>query len=135
MILSFAIDAVEINRFNNWHKYSISTLSRIFSKNEIDYCLSNHAKSAERFAARFACKEAAYKALSNFNNLEISFLKFCGFVKIENKLNGCPIIVLNKENLINKNYSILIDSIDIIVSITHTKTVAIASIIITKITN
>jgi len=63
MILGIGHDAVAIARFAHWHTYSHKKLQRIFSEHEIRYCVQTPLKSAERFAARFAAKEALYKAL------------------------------------------------------------------------
>ena len=63
MIIGIGIDAVAIDRFNTWHTYPQEKLLRIFSEQEISYCLNNKQKSAERFAARFAAREAFFKAL------------------------------------------------------------------------
>lgn len=61
--LGIGIDSVDIERFTEWHTYPRQSLSRIFSDQEIDYCLECPTKSAERFAARFAAREAFLKAL------------------------------------------------------------------------
>ena len=60
MVKGIGIDSIEIARFRLWHTYSYRQLSRIFSSEEIDYCLSNIIKSSERFAVRFAAKEAFF---------------------------------------------------------------------------
>ena len=59
------IDIVEINRFKDWYTKPKKELERIFSGEEIDYCLENKEKSAERFAARFAAREAFFKAFQS----------------------------------------------------------------------
>ena len=51
MILGVGIDAVEIARFADWHTKSDKQLRRIFSEEEMAYCLSVPAKTAERFAS------------------------------------------------------------------------------------
>lgn len=63
MKVAIGIDMIDIKRFNEWNKYSLRALTRIYTQNEIEYCLSVPAKMAERFAARFAAKEALYKAV------------------------------------------------------------------------
>ncbi len=64
MIIGIGIDSVEIHRFADWHLKSSTSLKRIFSEAEINYCLRIQSKSAERFAARFAAREALFKALT-----------------------------------------------------------------------
>ncbi len=123
MIQAIGIDAVEIERFKNWHTFSHKKLSRIFSAHEIEYCLSNQ-KNAERFAARFAAKEALFKALSQLN-IKIPFLTLCKTSEIIN--NPVPLLKIKHQNSTISDYTIL-------VSLTHTETTAIAVVIITKIT-
>lgn len=86
MILGIGTDTIEIERFALWSTYSRSTLARIFSSEEIDYCLMQPNKSAERFAARFAAREAFYKAFSYaYSNRTIPFLAFCRLISIIKK--------------------------------------------------
>jgi holo-[acyl-carrier protein] synthase len=132
MILGYGIDAIEIERFAHWQKYSNEKLLKIFCQEEIDYCLANLAKSPERLAGRFAAKEAAYKAICSITDINIPFLEFCKFVYIEKKENSAPSLRIIISHLTNLNAYDLLDSMQIKLSITHTKTVAIASIIIFK---
>lgn len=67
MNLNIGIDIVDIERFAHFHTYSAKQLSRVFSPEEIAHCLETPKKSAERFAARFAFKEALFKAVSHQN--------------------------------------------------------------------
>ena len=121
MIIGIGIDSVEIARFNNWHTYSQKKLGRIFSPHEIEYCLSNQAKAAERFAGRFAAREALYKALPFPCE---PFITFCQKVTIHNGTNGKPNLQLN--NLDSKEVTIHI-------SMTHTKDLATALVILEKV--
>jgi len=75
-MVSIGIDLVDIDRCRHWAFKSKKQLSRLFSEQEIEYCLSIPTKSSERFAARFAAKEALYKALSPLS-LKIPFLTLC----------------------------------------------------------
>lgn len=83
MILGIGIDTVEVERFIPWCDYSQKKLSRIFSSQEIDYCLQQPNKSAERFAVRFAAREALFKALSYaYPDNSLPFLTLCSKVTI-----------------------------------------------------
>jgi phosphopantetheine--protein transferase-like protein len=64
MNCAIGLDLVEIARCAAWHTYSDEALRRIFSEEEIIYCRADTLRSAERFAARFAAREAFYKALA-----------------------------------------------------------------------
>ena len=95
MILGVGIDSVEIDRFAQWHTYNHKQLLRIFSDTEIEYCLSVPAKSAERFAVRFAAREALFKAYSSWQpDHRIPFLTFCRAISIIKK-NNVPFITIN----------------------------------------
>lgn len=116
MIVGIGIDSIEIARFAQWHTYSQKQLLRLFSHEEIAYCLSVTTKSAERFAVRFAAREALFKAYSAENpGHQIPFLKFCKAVTISKK-NGIPVVVIDPQ-IITASYTILI-------SLTHTATTA-----------
>jgi len=124
MIIGIGVDTVEIARFVLWHTYSRKKLSRIFSPQEIDYCLSNQHKSAERFAVRFAAREALYKALSYaYPDKKIPFLTLCAHTVIT-KINGRPQLVINPA------IGIDISQVTIHLSLSHSRTVATAFVVI-----
>lgn len=65
MKVTCGTDIIEIERI----KTSIENLgekflNRVFTKNEIEYCESKNKQKYQHYAARFAAKEAAFKALS-----------------------------------------------------------------------
>jgi len=63
MILGVGIDLEEVERIGeSISKFGPRFLDRIFTSAEIAFC-QGKANSKERFAARFAAKEAAFKAL------------------------------------------------------------------------
>jgi len=126
MILGIGIDNVEVERFAHWHTYAPSTLRRIFSQEEIDYCLSNLTKSAERFAVRFAAREAFFKALSSaYPESKIPFLTICKLVCVHKINNESPILEIDWQRFIGAN-----SDIKSFISITHTKSVASAFVIL-----
>ena len=94
---------------------------RIYTINEISYCDSKGKTKFEHYAARFAAKEAIYKAISNElkDKYEITWKD----VEIINDINGKPNIVFINKVLENK-----IDNIDI--SLSHIKEYAIASCVV-----
>jgi holo-[acyl-carrier protein] synthase len=62
-IIGLGIDATEVPRIQKtMDTYGQRFLTRIFTSGEIEYCQSRR-HSAQHFAARFAIKEAAMKAL------------------------------------------------------------------------
>lgn len=63
MIIGTGIDIVKNSRIENLiNKYGSNFLNRIYLKSEIDYCSSKTDNTAS-YAARFAAKEAVFKAL------------------------------------------------------------------------
>ena len=123
MIVGIGIDSVEIKRFEHWCNFSEKKLLRIFSPKEIDYCLQNRQKSAERFAVRFAAREALYKALSSSNpNWDIPLLTLCKYTQIER--NPTPHFIINTSIIP------LPATITTFLSLTHTTTTATAQVIL-----
>lgn len=63
MIVGTGIDMVEVARVAaSIERFGERFLRRVFTEAEIRYCRAKH-NAAERFAARFAAKEAALKAI------------------------------------------------------------------------
>lgn len=64
MILGLGIDIIENHRIDeSWQRYGERFLERIYSPEEVAYCLGK-ANPAPYLAVRFAAKEAFIKALS-----------------------------------------------------------------------
>ena len=125
MILGIGIDSIEIMRFAHWHTYSHAQLQRVFSVNEITYCLQAPQKSAERFAARFAAREALWKALCQANPQHPkAFLTFCRKVEVAHCSRGVPYFIID-EKYVGTQTKILL-------SLTHTGNTATALTIISS---
>jgi holo-[acyl-carrier protein] synthase len=63
MIVGLGVDITEVDRMEAAiARRGRAFLTRLFTPSEITYC-ERHRHSAERFAGRFAAKEAAMKAL------------------------------------------------------------------------
>ncbi|MCA1557817.1 MAG: holo-ACP synthase [Acidobacteria bacterium] len=63
MIISIGIDIIEVRRVREVLARTPRFCERVFTKTERDYCDSRGAVAAQHYAARFAAKEAALKAL------------------------------------------------------------------------
>jgi len=123
-MITIGIDAVEIERFKTWHRYSHKQLERIYSNQEIAYCLEESTKTIERFAVRFAAKEAFYKALSSHNNTSAPFFSVLSQCEIIKKESYPPILKINWQELsLTKPSSVQL-------SLTHTNTTALACVLI-----
>ena len=63
MIVSIGIDIIEIRRVSEALRRTPRLRERVFTEAERAYCDSRGEASAQHYAARFAAKEAAFKAL------------------------------------------------------------------------
>lgn len=119
MQIACGVDIIEINRIEE----SIKTLgenflNKIYTKNEIKYCESKKNMKYQHYAARFAAKEAIFKAVSKI--LEDKYSITWTDVEIINDENGRPQI-----NFIKQKFE-QIEDIDI--SLSHCKEYAIANV-------
>ena len=134
MILGIGIDSVEVNRFADWHTKTAEQLHNIFSTDEIAYCLSGNTQtSAERFAARFAAREAFFKALHAMcATLKIkhntNLFSTNKLVYVERTEHGMPVLHVDWLSLL-PNVTTLPK---VHISLTHTKDLASAFVIIEK---
>ncbi len=118
---SIGIDSVEITRFHDWHKKDPVWLKRIFHPTEIEYCLAQPALSAQRFAVRYAAKEALFKALSSQNIQTPGLFFICSHSQIT--LTPAPQLLVEWNAL-------HIPAQTVHVSLTHTLTTATAVVIL-----
>ena len=95
-------------------------IERVFTINEIQYCESKKNQKYQHYAARFAAKEAAFKALSE--QIEDKFAITWKDIEIINNKQGKP-----KINLTNIETTNLVN-IDL--SISHCKEYAVANVTI-----
>lgn len=111
-------DIIEVSRIRNCiEDLGDKFLNRVYTEKEIAYCNSKKSVKYEHFAARFAAKEAIFKAVSDLldDKYEISWKN----AEIINDENGKPQV-----NFIGKSFEEII-SIDI--SLSHLKEYAIAN--------
>ncbi|MEW6654216.1 MAG: holo-ACP synthase [Bacteroidota bacterium] len=86
MILGIGIDIIEIERIKkSVDQYGDHFLTKIYTETEIEYAKSKN-NMYQHFAARFAAKEAIYKALSSDTDKIYSWHD----VEIYNERNGLP---------------------------------------------
>ena len=109
-------DIIEVERIkDSIEKLGDKFLNRVFTENEIKYCEEKKITKYEHYAARFAAKEAIFKAISPLldNKFSIDWTN----IEILNDNQGRPYAVMSKENLKNINIDI---------SLSHIKEYAIA---------
>ena len=110
-------DIIEIERIkNSIERIGKKFLNTIFTDKEIEYCESHQNNKYQHYAARFAAKEAVYKALNKVSNVgHVNWKDY----EIINNVYGKPEIIILDES---------IESMDI--SISHCKEYAIANVVI-----
>lgn len=92
MILGVGVDIIEIDRIKeSVEKYGDAFLNKIFTKTELEYSLSKKNKH-QHLAARFAAKEAVYKALISGLKKTITWKE----IEVFNMPDGTPQIKLSE---------------------------------------
>lgn len=118
MNIACGTDIIEISRIkDSLEKYSEKLKKTIFTKNEIDYCEGHRNQKYQHYAARFAAKEAIFKAISE---------------KIANKYKWTDFEVINLENgkPIVKLYTEISELESIDLSMSHCKEYAVATAVV-----
>ncbi len=95
MIIGTGVDIIEVDRVRGAiERHTERFLHRIYSKSEIDYCRES-ASPYQRFAPRFAAKEAVLKSLG------IGWQKGAGFsnITVVNNAMGAPNVMLSGKSL------------------------------------
>lgn len=121
MKVTCGIDTIEVNRIQeSMERLGDKFATKVFTAKEILYCDSKKNMKYQHFAARFAAKEAIFKAISDLleDKYEISWTD----VEILNDEKGKPRVYF----LTGKEYPI--EQID--VSLSHLKEFAVASCVI-----
>ena len=122
MILGTGIDLAEVSRIReSIERFGDRFLHRVFTTGEITYS-STKANKYERYAARFAAKEAAMKAIGTGWTGGVTWHDF----EVVNLPNGRPTLVLHRRAAeIAKQLGIRA----IALSLTHTANYGLASVI------
>lgn len=122
MIYGIGIDTIEVARIHNQLTGGERFKTRIFTPAEIDYCEAKKNK-AQNYAARFAAKEAFFKALGTGWRGGLAFTQ----VEVRNDSLGKPEIHVRgkAQELIEAN-----GITNIQVSLTHLKDIASAIVIL-----
>src|SRR5512138_3744008 len=119
MIISIGVDIIEISRIAKRVEETESRFrKRVFTPGEIAYCESRAAK-ATSYAARFAAKEAAMKALGTGWAAGIGWQE----IEVVNDSAGAPSLKFTDRALERFN---LIGAKRVFLSLSHTKETAIA---------
>ena len=122
-IIGHGIDIVEVARIASMlEAHGQRFVTRCFTEAEAGYADAAHRRRAERYAARFACKEAVLKALGTGWRDGIAWRQ----IEVRREPSGRPSLVLTGR------CAELADDLGIVqwhVSLSHTDTNAIASVL------
>ena len=121
MKITCGTDIIEIERVKeNIENLGEKFLERVYTKKEIEYCESKKKQKYQHYAARFAAKEALFKAISW--KLEDKYEICWKDIEVLNNNQGRPELKLIGVDLKN------IENIDI--SISHCKNYAVANVVV-----
>lgn len=117
MKISCGTDIIEIDRVKSCiDNIGEKFVNAIYTEKEIEYCESRKTQKYQHYAARFAAKEAIFKALSTKIGSKYQWKDF----EVLNDENGKPKVYLATE---------ISNLEDIDISISHCKTYAVANVI------
>ena len=123
MIIGSGIDLVEIGRIQqSMDRYGSRFLDRVYTGAEQAYCRRKRA-SAESFAARFAAKEAGAKALGTGISHGVNWLE----IEVGREPGGRPTLQFHGRAA---EFAAQLGSVRAALSITHTTTLAMASVVL-----
>jgi holo-[acyl-carrier protein] synthase len=122
MIVGMGIDVAEVGRIRTAIEAQTERfLRRVFTLEEVAYC-EQFKNKYERYAGRFAAKEAAMKALGTGWSRGVRWVE----VEVVRQRGGRPVLALKGEA---KNIAEKLGVKNIAVSITHTAEQAFAQVI------
>ncbi len=123
MIVGIGVDLVEVGRIERAvRRYGARFVGRVFTDREADYCRAG-PRPEERFATRFAAKEAALKALGVGWSQGVRFLE----AEISNNELGAPAVTFSGRAL-ELSRELGVERVH--VSMTHHRDFAIAQVVL-----
>src|SRR5437764_2579316 len=123
MIVGSGIDITEVDRIAEAiQRFGSRFLNRVFTENEIRYCESKK-NSVERYAARFAAKEAAMKAIGTGLRRGVTWKD----VEIGHAPGGKPVLRFSGRAA---QFAEALGTKHIALSLTHTSQTAMAMVIL-----
>lgn len=123
MIVGTGIDITEVPRIREAiERHGERFLKRIFTEGEIQYCESK-ANRVERYAARFAAKEAGMKAIGTGWNHGVRWRD----LEVARKPGGRPTLLLHGKAA---EFAAKLGATNIALSLTHTEEEAMAQVIL-----
>src|ERR1700739_2236805 len=125
MIVGTGIDIAEVPRIREAiERHGERFLNRIFTEGEIRYCESK-ANRVERYAARFAAKEAGMKAIGTGWNHGVRWRD----IEVARKPGSRPTLLLHGRAA---EFAVKLGATNFVLSLTHTAEQAMAQVILEK---
>lgn len=123
MIVGTGIDITEVSRIAAAiERYGERFLNRVYTPREIEYCRSKR-NASERFAARFAAKEAAMKAIGTGLRRGVTWHD----VEVGREPGGRPTILFTGKAA---EFAAKLGMKRVALSLTHTEETAMAQVIL-----
>jgi holo-[acyl-carrier protein] synthase len=123
MIVGTGIDITEVPRIREAiQRHGERFLQRIFTEGEIQYCESK-VNRVERYAARFAAKEAGMKAIGTGWNHGVRWRD----IEVARKPGGRPTLLLHGKAA---EFAAKLGATNVALSLTHTAEQAMAQVIL-----
>ena len=120
MKINVGNDIIEVERIKQlYNKYHKKFIDRVYTQNEIVYCESKGLNKYESYAARFAVKEAVFKAISSY--LENKYTISWKDIEVINDESGKPYAKIQGR---------VFEEANIDISISHVKEYAIATAVV-----
>jgi len=117
---SIGTDIESIDRFSQAdHTQNSPFLNKIFTKNELEYCFSKKT-AAPHLAARYAGKEAIFKALTGISKAKLNYKD----IEILNNKNGVPTVRIGNPGF---------HGLQVHLSLSHCRDKAIAFTVVTEV--
>jgi holo-[acyl-carrier protein] synthase len=125
MIFGIGTDIIEISRIEKAINRSQSFCDKIFTKREQAYCNGRNSARFESYAARYAAKEALFKALGTGYRYGFAFSE----IEVLNDNLGKPEIEVHGKvsNFLKENHIMQIH-----LSLSHAKDNAVAYVVLEK---
>jgi len=122
LIVGLGIDIIEVSRMREaMERRGVALKKRVFTPAEITYCES-HRDPYERYAARFAAKEAGMKALGTGWRRGVRWVDF----EVVRLSSGKPTLVLHGKA---HEFAAKLGVKNISLTLTHTRDTALAQVI------
>ena len=123
MVVGTGIDIAEVARIaSTIERFGKRFIERVFTEGEIQYCESK-ANKAERYAARFAAKEAGMKAIGTGWNRGVRWRD----IEVQRMPGGRPTLVFHGRGM---EFLAQLGATRAHLSLTHTKDSAMAFVVL-----